>query len=366
MTKKSGIAVGLSLVVLVLAVLAYRAGLIVRYDTDRTVHSPVFSDDGKEVYFLLRTTSGISWGPGIEFFSPPAKVLFLHDRFILAVIDRASKQVRFLHSWDVPHEGMRNEYRNRLFGIPGTELRLKGDSIYYKIGLDVSKDPPNMSVNEWLTGHCDREGKGCVETKKWDRSAEVPDSWTEETLSGDQEVVNFRNRAILLYEEKTNRFDLLYPGKGFSMSALSGVPVGEYSHRRQIERGRRFRETEHRLVAKYLSEGLPEGEAILKADADLEEMGLLPKAPRISAREVQAPSADHALFRISREEFLYGIFPDIEKAIGSKGKEVRFWGNYVSHRDFDTSRKLNSYLAEGKSEFYVQTGGATYLLSVTR
>jgi hypothetical protein len=179
-------------------------------------------------------------------------------------------------------------------------------------------------------------------------------------------VLNYRNRAVLLYEKETGRLDVLYAGDRFDLSSLGSIPVAEYSHRKEIERAWRLRETERHLVERFRAKGFPEGEAMLKAGDEIEKMGLYPKTPKILARTVRAPGADHPLFRISRKEFLYGLFPDIEKALKAEGSEVRFWGNYITHRDFDTSRKLNAYLAGGNSMFYVETGGKTFLLTISR
>src|SRR4051812_7924929 len=42
--------------------------------------SPVFSPDGKDVYFVERTTSGVILGLGFEFWTPPAHVHVFRDR----------------------------------------------------------------------------------------------------------------------------------------------------------------------------------------------------------------------------------------------------------------------------------------------
>jgi hypothetical protein len=119
-------------------------------------------------------------------------------------------------------------------------------------------------------------------------------------------------------------------------------------------------------VEKFKAEGFSEGEAMLKAGDELEKMGLYPKSPRITARGVEKPAGDHVEFPISTDEFRYGLFPDIEKAIHEPGTEVRFWGNYISHRDYETSKRINEYLSTGNAQFYVITGGKTYLMTVTR
>jgi hypothetical protein len=357
----------LSAIIIAFGIIAYKAGIIIRYDSDRTFHSPIFSSDGSEVYFLSRSASGVSWGPGIEFFTPPAKVIFLSDRFSLMALDIATKKISTLYTWEITHEkGTREEYRNRLFGIPGTELTRKDRRIYFKIGLDVRRDKPNSRLNEWLTGYYDIDGRRAVGTKKWEQSYEIPDQWPEDILSGDYEVINYKYKAVLLREGKTGRLDILTAADAFSQENLRNIPIEDYSHRREIERVRTLRETGRRLVEKFRAEGLSEGEAMLRAGDELEKMGLYPKSPRITATRIGRPAGDHAAFPISRDEFRYGLFPDIEKAINETGTEVRFWGNYISHTDYDTSRRINEYLSKGNAKFYVITGGKTYLMTITR
>jgi len=367
--RKAGYAflVILLMVIIVFGVIAYKTGIIFRYDSDRTFHSPVFGNGGKEIYFLSRTASGISWGPGIEFFTSPAKIVFLSDRFSLMSMDVSTKKTRLLCAWEAPHEKSTHEqYRNRLFGYPGTGLSVKDNRIYFAIGVDIRKDGPNSRVNEWLVGYYDINGKYAVETKKWEQSNEMPDQWPEDILSGDLEVINYRNKAILLSEGKTGKLDVLMTVDDFRDEEIRNIPLEEYSHRKQIERIRTLRETNKRLVEQFREAGLSEGEAMLKAGDELEKMGLYPKTPKITAIVVAKPGEDYAAFPISREEFLYGLFPDIEKAIKDTGAEVGFWGNYIKHRDFDTSKKINEYLAEGNKQFYVITEDKTYLMTIIR
>lgn len=357
----------LLMVIIVFGVIAYKAGISVRYDSDRTLHSPVFGNGGKEIYFLSRTASGISWGPGIEFFTPPAKIVFLRDRFSLMSMDISTNKTRLLYEWEAPHEkSPREQYRNRLFGYPGTELSVKDNKIYFTIGIDIRKDAPNSHVNEWLVGYYDINGKHAVETKKWEQSNEMPDQWPDDILSGDYEVINYKNKAILLSEGKTGKLDVMIAADDFRPEDIGNIQLEEYSHRKDIERVRTLNETNKRLVDQFRKEGLHEGEAMLKAGDELEKMGLYPKTPKITAIVVAKPGEDYAAFPISREEFLYGLFPDIEKAIKDTGVEIRFWGNYIKHRDFDTSKQINEYLATGNKHFYVITGDKTYLMTITR
>jgi len=179
-------------------------------------------------------------------------------------------------------------------------------------------------------------------------------------------VINFKSKAVLLREGKTSRLDILTAADAFSQENPGNIPIEDYSHRKRLEKIKALRETDRRLVEKFRAEGLSEGEAMLRAGDELEKMGLYPKSPRITAKSIERPKGDHAAFPISRDEFRYGLFPDIEKAINETGAEVRFWGNYISHTDYDTSRRINEHLSKGNAQFYVITGGKTYLMTITR
>ena len=350
--------------------IAYTLGIVPRYDAERTLHSPIFSADGRSVYLIERRVKGLSWGPGIEFFSSPAKVLFLSDRFSLDAVDLESGSVKTLHTWTVPHEKTAwEEYRNRLFGIPGTELRVKEGRIFFKIGLDVLPDGPNSRVNEWLVGSCDLSSGRVEETKTWDRGYEVPTPWPEETLSGDREVLNFKNKEVLIYEHRTGGLRLLVaadPAAAVGRGALASLDVQQLSHRADLERLIGLRQTQQALERRFKEEGLPEGEAALRTSDEMEKLGLYPKSPKIVATLVAKPGDDYQTFAISRDEFRFGLFHDIEEAIKKPGEEIHFWGNYIRHRDFDTSERLNKYLAAGNTGFYVTTEGKTYLLKITK
>ena len=61
-----------------------------------------------------------------------------------------------------------------------------------------------------------------------------------------------------------------------------------------------------------------------------------------------------------------GIFPDIEKAIARPGEEIDKTVDYVTHRDYSTSARLNKFLQNGNTRFYVEHLGETYELTIKR
>ena len=74
-----------------------------------------------------------------------------------------------------------------------------------------------------------------------------------------------------------------------------------------------------------------------------------------------------ALFSIAKEGMESGIFPDIERAIAKPGEETdKTFVDYVTHRDYSTSARLNAYLKTGKMRFYVRYLGDTFELTIRK
>jgi hypothetical protein len=109
---------------------------------------------------------------------------------------------------------------------------------------------------------------------------------------------------------------------------------------------------------------LPEGEAMLRADDEMEKMGYYPKTPRLVAKKIESIQQCFAIFSITNDEFRFGLFQDIEQAIAKPGAEVHYSGKYITHQDFDTSRKLNEHLDSESKAFIVKTGKEMFLLRI--
>jgi hypothetical protein len=89
-------------------------------------------------------------------------------------------------------------------------------------------------------------------------------------------------------------------------------------------------------------------------------------ARRLS-RDEAAKIDKSALFSIAREEMASGIFPDIEKAVARPGEEIDHdTDGYLTHRDYTTSARLNSYLQTGKMQFYVRYLGDIYEMTIKK
>jgi hypothetical protein len=365
--KRRILSIAVLVTVLVLAgagVLVYKSKIVLSLDGAQTFHSPVFSPDGNAIFYIERNSRGFSWGPGVEFFTPPASVMITRDEFAIkrADIDKGTRNTVLL--FNVPHKSVRKEYRNRLFGIPSAELRWEEDRLTYKIGLDVLPDGPNTRTKEWSTGTWDPNGT-VIETSVWAREHNTAYPWHDGTLWGDLEVINYKDIAILLKDKEDHRIFLLSDTSGLSEKEILDADFKWHSHRERLERTKRLKDARAQLMANYISSGLSEGDASLKTSAELERMGLIPKGPKITAEKVIMMSGDLPEFSISDDEFRFGLFQDIEKAIESPGAEINFRGKYIRHRDFDTSRKINSWLQKGNMSFYVRTSEGFYLMTIT-
>lgn len=366
---------GAAVLLLALGVLALclvrRAYFISGYEREHSLHSPVFSPDGKKIYFLSRKAAGLTFGPGAEHFTPPAKVIFFSDTLTLQSADVPTGAVSELRSWKIPHgRKIEEHYRNRVFGFPSSSLSWREDGkLVYLFGLDLFPDSvPYIRETEWLEGAWDPVSGVSEDGRLWEKAPLSPAPWPDEVLRGDYEVISFRNKAILIHDIKSPELTVLVASETARDlgEELKTIRLDEHSHRDEIEKRTYLRETREKLIRKFEAEGMGEGEALLRTGDELEKMGLYPKSPKITASRKDKPDGKHEVFHISSDEFRFGLFPDIEKAIKNEGQEIGFWGNYVRHNDFGTSEKLNTYLDAGHTSFFVETEGTYYLMTISR
>jgi hypothetical protein len=112
---------------------------------------------------------------------------------------------------------------------------------------------------------------------------------------------------------------------------------------------------------------LSEGDAALEAIRGMQRLGLYPKPTTVTATRVAAADPSAPLFTITDEEFQVGIFQDLREAIDKPGQEVEKSGSYVIHQNFDTSRRLNEFLADRRdATFFVEADGAIWRMDVRR
>ena len=138
------------------------------------------------------------------------------------------------------------------------------------------------------------------------------------------------------------------------------------SRRAEIERIETIKSTYADLVARGRAAGRNEGQAMLDAGKEMQRLGLYPKTPTLAA--TRAGCADLSpVFTISDMEFKVGLFQDIEQAIASPGTDVdKSMGDYITHRDYTTSREINEYLKRGRTTFGVRARGECWRLTIQR
>jgi hypothetical protein len=99
----------------------------------------------------------------------------------------------------------------------------------------------------------------------------------------------------------------------------------------------------------------------------MEELGLLPKRPRLVATAVDEAPADVRVFDIPANYFEVGLFTDIAEAIASPDSEVDTGtGSYLQYYDDKLGSQLRAWREAGNDRFAVRTAGRTYVLTVTR
>ena len=346
--------------------------------------SPVFSPDGKQVYFIARETRGLVLGFGYEFYSPPAHVFLREDRFSLRRVPSAGGAVETVKTWPAsPLEGKRiRAYRGRIFSVASTELRwAEGEKLEYKVSLRIPAQPSagHFSVSrQWN----DESGE-LIEKDQWEERQVMTHGSGEAALSGSWELFAVKGEegypcAVVAYEQataeirvlvKTPVCDELYP------EGISEADVAPLSRREDIERVRNVRDTHDELMREALAEGLAEHEAWLRVQRQMQDLGLYPKPPQLTARllgageleELRNQEALEPVFEIAGMQFKVGMLQDIMRAIESPGEETeKSMGQYIVHNDYTTSQALNAFLKSGGTRFYVAYQGRVYELNLWR
>ena len=336
--------------------------------------SPVISPDGQFVYFVRRSTSGLVWGLGWEFFTPPAHAFLWQDRFALCrtKIDGSSFEV--LHRLPASPLERRTiqEYRGRMFTVPTVVLRFEDSRLQVQIAISVPQQP--FSDTSVLRGEWSEQDAPAT-LSAW--AAAYPSmSPGEDVLREPWEVLAVPGRegypcAVTAYNDRTSEVRVLKATAVCNRLYSAGIRwehLAQQSRREDIRRLRHLRQLRAELVSSALAEGLPEGSALLQSDHSLEEMGTTLKPPQLVAYRLGSGKAKtvQPLFTITEMEFKVGLFPDIEQALAVPGNEIeKSMGQYIVHRDYTTSRRLNEFLDSGGKTFYVERSGTIYELRLT-
>lgn len=339
------------------------------------VFAPAYDESGSYLYFIQRSTRGWSFGPGWEHFTPPARVRASRDGFSLRRLDLETGRVEELASWDRSPLVARpiSAYRNRIFTPVAARLRVLGDSVQFSVRLSIPTQPTSEQYR--LSGTW-RAGSGT--SAEWEEGFAEVSGYGETRLNGRWEVMAVSGpesfpSAIVAFDARTEEVRVLVETDAYASAHPDGVPIPvlhQQARREHIERAELLRTTHAELLEWFLGEGLSEMEAALATSREMQRLGFYPK-PTMLVAELLGPDEEVAdalpHFVIEDGEMASGVFYDIEAAIADPGTEVeKSLGQYIIHRDYENSARLNAWLGDGGVQYYVTVGGATYLMMVVK
>jgi hypothetical protein len=342
--------------------------------------APIFSPDGRTIYALRRTTSAVALGFGYEFFTPPAHVFVRDDRHALIAISSGSGDVTELARFpSSPLAGQHlRAYRNALMGSPSAHLRWSDGRLELEVAVTRHDQP--LSRTFTLRSAFDPATRQLTTTPQWQEAYSAAGGSEPEQLSGPLEVIAVPGDAgfpcaVATVHRDTGAVRTLVSTAQCESKFPAGITradIASLERRPDIERSMTIERTYRELVAQGVAAGDTEGEAMLKAGRAMERLGYFPRSPTLSATAVQCDdngardaTAGDGVFVIPEEEFKVGLFPDIDAAIASPGEEVdKGQGPYILHSGYDTSRRLNEYLAAGHTSFVVRRGRGCWRMEI--
>lgn len=353
------------------AVIAGATGSIIGlygYERHSGYFAPVWDKAGKNVFVIRRSASGFVWGLGWEFFTPPASSYVTHDTFELLRMAESAQGPEVLAKWSGgPLTGRTtHHYRGRIFNYLSARLEPTEKGVRVQLVLSIPRVP---SSEVWTI---DAEWKpGMTFDPKWTEGTTGGLSRPDEVLINGREVLTLPGKesfdAAVLVVDADGSYSVLLHNRRFGALYPDGVAariIAERSNRKQIEKARKFRQVRDELVQRFMSEqGLPEGEAILKAYDEMELLGYLPRSPRITARPVAEPPKEIPVFDIPPLYLKSGLFQDIDAAIRSPGSAVKTdLGSYLKYNGDELGPRLKAFRASGGMKFAVRIDDRIYLI----
>jgi len=372
MTAMGKSIIGLSVLVLV-AVVAFAGHFfgLATIDSQHGYYEPVWHPDGQSLYFFDRQSRGIIIGAGWEHFTAPANIYMLSDQIRLINYDPVSDRETILWQLEVtPHlNRWTRRYHNRIFGWISTVIEPARNSLEFKIGLNIPK-PPSSEI--WIYKGVFDGGE--VTTNGWGQGSPGGMGSSELVLVNDEELMVIRNPeaygAAIIKIRADSSYAVIRSTEEFAWEMVVAKDLTERSRREQIERVRHFIKVNKELEERYKKEGFNEGQASLKAYDEMENMGLLPRTPRIVAVQLDSLEQDtlpvnDPVFHIPAEYYAAGMFKDIASAISAPGTEVKAsTGDHLKYYDDDVGVRLKNWRNDGNDTFVVETDGIFHRLTV--
>lgn len=367
------VVIALCVAVVVVVVLTNR----LRLDHYTGYYAPTFSPDGGSVVLLERQVRGISWGLGYEHFTVPAHTFVLSDGIWLRRIDLesgAAEDLETLPELPTVRRHLR-AYRGRFYHYLSADLRFtQAETPDIRLSISIPRVP--TSEQHHFTRFSDAA------------SGESSGGWQtggrQVSPTNAQRVHDTRELLTVPGEEALPCGVVVYDHASRARRYLAGEtacarahPEG-YGEARLLERSRYdavkrielLSATRQRLMDEFRAQGMLEGDAALATIDEMRRLGFYPKPTTIVAELIDEAGAAGYLalgwrrFAISEQEFLVGLFQDIERALGRPGDEIEFFGRYTRHRDFNTSEALNAYLKDHPEGFVLDAGGHIYALAI--
>jgi hypothetical protein len=350
---------------------AYSVG-IVGLERHRGFFAPVWSDDGKKVYFVERVTRGFIWGLGWEHFTPPASAYVLSDQIGLRRVDEWGNAIENLADFQgSPVEGRTTKhYRGRIFNTMTARLNPSAGGLDFRVRMNIPKVPRS---EQWaLTGlwPSNQSSPAPQWRQKWAGNM----SAGEAVLKNGIELIAIKGQesypAAILAVNADGSYRVLVKNKRFRSLYPNGVPrrlIAQVSRRKGIDRSQQLRRVQGELMAKYKAEGKNEGAAALATLDDMERLGHLQRSPRLVATLVDRVPKGVRVFDIPAQRFQVGLYQDIARAMARPGAEVKTGtGTYLKYADDNTGPELKAYRQAGNDRFAVRSGAKLYLLQVRR
>ncbi len=363
---------GLLIVGTLVVVLAFAQWIgILAIERHNGYFAPVWAADGEHIYFVERDTTGVIWGLGWEFFSPPANSYVFSDRLTLERLNVVSGKREVLERFaDTPVTGRTTRhYRGRIFNTMSTRLTPTDQGVEIRVRMNIPRVP---SSEQWALAGIWQPGQ--PSNAQWANKSSGGFAPPNEILQNGIEVLTVPGReafpAAVLAVEADGSYRVLLKNGDFNQLYPDGVPpkqIAERAGRERIERSREFSRVHEELKTRFSAEGLNDGAASLRAYDEMEELGFLPKSPRLVATALNTAPADVRIFDIPQEYFKVGLFQDIAAAIAAPNSEVQTsTGTYLKYYDDELGPRLKAWRNDGNDRFAVRTAGRTYLLEVRR